>query len=151
MSEGVKMPLSSALHVPRAPRPPAPQRATPPPPASNRSGGSDRSRRSDRATYGGTTVGGDYDYDYDDRNYDYNNNYEYVTHSETRRGREREHTITEKKQEKSWMNINGNRIVVDSKGVKINGQRYENPPGGKGVFNVGGIKIRVDGGVISLV
>lgn len=133
----VKMP---SLHVPRAPRPPAPQRTTPPPPppapASNRSGGSDRSKRSDRATHGGTTVRGDYDYDYD---YEY----EYVS------GR-RKDRVSEEKKEKSWMNINGNKIVVDHKGVKINGQRYD-APGGKGTFNVGGIKIRVDGGVISLV
>ncbi|KAM7198445.1 hypothetical protein V8F20_006206 [Naviculisporaceae sp. PSN 640] len=132
----VKMP---SLHIPRAPRPPAPQRTSPPPPpapASNRSGGSDRSRtgRSDRATQG-TTVG-DYDYEY-----------EYITSSERRRDRA---GGGEEKKEKSWMNINGNKIVVDHKGVKINGQRYD-APGGKGTFNVGGIKIRVDGGVISLV
>ena len=40
----------------------------------------------------------------------------------------------------SEININGNDIVVDSRGVKINGKRHE-LPGGKGMFTVGGVRI----------
>ena len=40
----------------------------------------------------------------------------------------------------SSININGNDIEVDSRGVRINGKRHE-LPGGKGMFTVGGVRI----------
>ncbi|KAM7187879.1 hypothetical protein V8F33_010993 [Rhypophila sp. PSN 637] len=104
------------MSLPRAPRPPAPQRNSPPPPPPPTS----------NVSYGSSS-----------------------SHEQRHGGGHRQHRVREERKEKSWMNINGNKISVDHKGVKINGQRYE-APGGRGVFNVGGIKVRVEGRDISL-
>ncbi|KAM7219005.1 hypothetical protein V8F06_005597 [Rhypophila decipiens] len=106
------------MSLPRAPRPPAPQRNSPPPPPPP--------PPTSDISYGSGS-----------------------SHEQRHGGGHRQHHVREERKEKSWMNINGNKISVDHKGVKINGQRYE-APGGRGVFNVGGIKVRVEGRDISL-
>lgn len=49
----------------------------------------------------------------------------------------------------SWMKIMGNEVAVDKRGrVTVNGVRYDIPDGGE--FIVGGVKVRVGGGLLYL-